>query len=163
MKGLTSVTSKTQGNDYNSDIRVIENERPSSSAWQSEGFVNPRSWVRIPPRACTNPVSFSDHASLLIGTASCVIGTDKGSLEVFREYLQKTRRPWTIKEHYNYAKRFGQMLETRHASELLALSNKNRIHAMSALAALSKFQGRYELWKSIKQEYDLKWTCDNDL
>ncbi len=38
-------------NDYNSDARVIENERPSSSAWQSEGFVNPRSWVRIPPRA----------------------------------------------------------------------------------------------------------------
>jgi hypothetical protein len=24
---------------------------PSSSAWQSEGFVNLRSWVQIPPRA----------------------------------------------------------------------------------------------------------------
>jgi hypothetical protein len=34
---------------------------PSSSAWQSEGFVNLRSWVQIPPRA-----DIGSHTAVII-------------------------------------------------------------------------------------------------
>ena len=35
----------------NSEFQLLLFGCPSSSAWQSEGFVNLRSWVQIPPRA----------------------------------------------------------------------------------------------------------------
>jgi hypothetical protein len=38
----------------------------------------------------------------------------------------------------------------------LILSNDKRIHAMKALAALSKYLGCYDLWKDIIERYQLK-------
>lgn len=33
---------------------------------------------------------------------------------------------------------------------------------MEALANLSKFQGRYDIWLQIRQRYNLKWTAGNE-
>ncbi len=47
------------------------------------------------------------------------------------------------------------------AHELLTLSNDKRMHAMKALAALSKYLGCYDLWKSIIERYQLKWSNED--
>lgn len=54
-------------------------------------------------------------------------------------------------------------METQNASELLTLSPRNKQHAMRALANLSKYYGCYDIWREIKQRYDLKWTAGNDM
>ena len=41
------------------------------------------------------------------------------------------------------------------------LSNDKRIHAMKALAALSKYLGYYDLWKDIIERYQLKWSNED--
>jgi intergrase/recombinase len=64
----------------------------------------------------------------------------------------------TIKETVNYAKRFSRILEDGDASELLTLSPRNKQHAMTALANLAKFQGRYDVFLWIRQRYSLKWS-----
>jgi hypothetical protein len=52
-------------------------------------------------------------------------------------------------------------LTEANAQELLTLSNDKRIHAMKALAALSKYLGCYGLWKSIFERYQLKWSNED--
>jgi hypothetical protein len=69
---------------------------------------------------------------------------------------------WTIKQNEIYAVRFGHILETGDAAELLTLSPRNRHHALAALAALSKFSGRYDRFLQIRQNYNLKWSSGND-
>jgi hypothetical protein len=77
----------------------------------------------------------------------------------FREWLiAQGKRKWTVREIVIFAKRFGHVLETGDASELAALSPANRKHALSALASLSKYQGRYDEWLRLRQRYDLKWS-----
>jgi intergrase/recombinase len=95
---------------------------PSSSAWQSEGFVNPlRSWLAT---------------------------------------QAKTKN--TIREILVYAKRYGSVLDTADASPLLTLSPRNKQHAMTALANLAKYQGRYGQFLKIRQRYSLKWSSGNN-
>jgi hypothetical protein len=53
-------------------------------------------------------------------------------------------------------------LDTGDASALAALSPCNRRHAMTSLASLSKFQGRYDRWLYIRQCYNLKWVSGNN-
>lgn len=75
----------------------------------------------------------------------------------FRNWLQsqgKTRA--TIRETTNYAKRYGLVLDTGDASPLLTLSPRNKQYAMTALANLAKFQGRYDQFLQIRQRYSLK-------
>jgi integrase len=47
-------------------------------------------------------------------------------------------------------------------SPLLTLSPRNKHHAMSALANLAKFQGKYHLWKDLINRYNLKWSNKGD-
>ncbi|MDQ3847326.1 MAG: hypothetical protein M3261_00035, partial [Thermoproteota archaeon] len=68
----------------------------------------------------------------------------------------------TIKQIINYAIRYGYILDTGDASELMILSARNKHHAMSALAALSKYQGSYDQWLQIRQRYNLKWSAGNE-
>ena len=62
----------------------------------------------------------------------------------------------TIKETVNYAKKYAHVLDTGDASPLLTLSPRNKHHAMTALANLAKFTGRYDEFMKIKQRYSLK-------
>ena len=60
-----------------------------------------------------------------------------------------------------YAKKFGYVLDSENASDILALKSDDRNRAMKALALLSKFQGRYDEWKAIRSRYDLKWASES--
>ncbi len=53
-------------------------------------------------------------------------------------------------------------METGDASELAVLSPANRKHALSALASLSKYEGRYDQFLRIRQCYSLKWSSGSD-
>jgi hypothetical protein len=77
----------------------------------------------------------------------------------FKEWLQaqgKTKA--TVKEIVNYAKLYSSVLDLGDASGLVALSPRNRHHAMTALANLSKYQGRYDRWLDIRRRHNLKWS-----
>jgi intergrase/recombinase len=77
----------------------------------------------------------------------------------FRNWLaSQGKRHWTIKEIVNYSKKYGHILDTGDASPLLVLSPRNRHHALTALANLSKFQGRYTDFQQLRQRYSLKWS-----
>ena len=91
---------------------------PSSSAWQSEGFVI---WL-----------------------------------------LSQGKTKATSKQTKNYAVKYGHVLDSGDASPLLILSDRNRQHAMAALANLAKYQGRYQDFTQIKQRYGLKWSTGNE-
>jgi hypothetical protein len=41
---------------------------------------------------------------------------------------------------------------------LISLSPRNRQHALTALASLSKYQGRYDEFLQLRQRYNLKWS-----
>lgn len=45
----------------------------------------------------------------------------------------------------------------------MTLSSSNRKHALSALAALSKYQGRYDQYLHLKQRYSLRWTSTSSV
>jgi hypothetical protein len=49
------------------------------------------------------------------------------------------------------------------AAPLLSLSPRNKHHAMTALANLAKFSGRYDQWLSMRQRYNLKWSKGDSL
>lgn len=84
-------------------------------------------------------------------------------IDSFVGWLQSQgKRHWTVKYTKNYAIKYGHILDTGDASALAALSPCNRQHAMSALAALSKYQGRYDKWLQIRQGYSLKWSAGNE-
>jgi hypothetical protein len=61
------------------------------------------------------------------------------------------------------AKKHGHILATGDASELLTFSDTKRRHVMESLVCLSKFQGSYNVWKEIKERYQLKWTAPDAL
>jgi intergrase/recombinase len=67
---------------------------------------------------------------------------------------------WTIKQTKNYAIKYGHILDTGDASELMSL--RTRHNALTALANLAKYQGRYQVFLEIRQRYALKWTSGND-
>jgi hypothetical protein len=98
--------------------------------------------VQIASRACSNPN---------LNTLS------------FRDWLaSQGKTSVTIKQAKNYAIKYGHVLDTGDASTLVVLTPCNRRHAMTALASLAKFQGRYDRWLHIRQCYNLKWSSGNN-
>jgi hypothetical protein len=77
--------------------------------------------------------------------------------EQFKQYLLADGRK-NIKQVLLYAAKYGYILDIYDASALLSLSPNKRHHAMEALANLSKYQGKYHIWKEIKNKYQLKWS-----
>ena len=81
----------------------------------------------------------------------------------FNDWLtSQNKRHSTIKQIVNYALRFGYILDSGDASVIMSMSPRNKQHTMEALANLSKFQGRYDIWLQIRQRYNLKWTSGNE-
>ena len=87
------------------------------------------------------------------------VGVD-GLVEWLR---QQGRREWTVRAIRIYASRFGHILQTENAAELMTLSPRNRHHAMTALANLAKYKGRYDRWLEIRRRYNLKWSQGDSL
>ena len=77
--------------------------------------------------------------------------------EQFKQYLLADGRK-NIKQVLLYAAKYGYILNTYNASAILPLSTNKRHHAMEALVSLSKYQGKYHVWKEIKEKYQLKWS-----
>jgi hypothetical protein len=89
---------------------------------------------------------------------------EKHQVNNFRSWLisqEKTKA--TIKGIMSYAKKYGYILDTGDASTLLTLSNRNKHHAMSALANYAKYTGRYDKFLQIRQRYNLKWSKGGSL
>src|SRR4029079_9920656 len=104
----------------------------------------------IPPKASNS----STNADIKVDTRS-----NQG----FIKYLEGSKGRHQAKTIRQYAARFGRILEDGNASELLTLPPKALLHAMSSLAALAKYQGRYNEWKEIKTAYGLKWKYQDDI
>ena len=80
-------------------------------------------------------------------------------LQLYRNWLIKQgKTKSTVKYIVNYTKRFYFVLDTGDASPLLTLSPRNKQHAMTALANLAKYTGRYDQFIQIRQRYSLKWS-----
>ena len=69
----------------------------------------------------------------------------------------------TIRQTINYTKKYGHVLDSGDASPLLTLSQRNKHHAMSALANYAKYTGRYDQFLLIRQRYNLKWSKGGSL
>jgi hypothetical protein len=50
------------------------------------------------------------------------------------------------------------VLETGDAKVSISLPSAQRRHAMEGLAALSKYAGCYDVWKGIREKYQLRWS-----
>jgi len=68
----------------------------------------------------------------------------------------------TAGDRLRYAEQFHSILTTGDAQPLLQLQPAKRIHAMKALASLSRFSGEYDVWLQIRQRYNLKWSTGNE-
>jgi hypothetical protein len=80
----------------------------------------------------------------------------------FYQFLLQRMKPRTANETIRYAKKFVHVLENDDASELLSFNPHKRIHIMKALASLSRFVGRYDVWLQIRHRYNLKWSTGNE-
>ena len=87
---------------------------------------------------------------LILGEKTDTLGKD---IRLFHDQPQlqgKTR--YTIKQIVNYSKKkYGYILDAGDTSPLMGLSDRNKHHAMCAIANLAKFQNRYEAWNSNRQ------------
>jgi hypothetical protein len=80
-----------------------------------------------------------------------------------RHLISLNQSPHTIRNKIQHAKRFGHILETRDARELLVLSKETRSHAMKSLSALAKYHGKYDIWLELIKRFQLKWEQRDSL
>jgi hypothetical protein len=78
--------------------------------------------------------------------------------ERFEDWLSKEYLPVTASDRLNYAKKRADCLLNKDFSTLKLLTNSQRVHTMKALAALSKFLGIYQDFRSLVKNYGLKWN-----
>jgi len=86
------------------------------------------------------------------------LGYSDDTINRFELWLKTNHHKSTIRQLVLYAQKYrGVLAEPSEASELLGLPRDKRRMAMSALANLSKFLGKYEYWKMIVRNAGLKW------
>ncbi|KAA2279409.1 integrase [Candidatus Nitrosocosmicus agrestis] len=87
------------------------------------------------------------------------------SLEGFQEYLESSLKleKATVRNRMVYAKKYHSLLQTWNFSELAKMSIQKRGHVMRALSLLSKYQGQYEKWQQVRNNYQLKWSNTDSL
>ena len=91
------------------------------------------------------------------------VALDDAFWQRYEEFLKNNYDKKTIYDRLSYAKRYGHVLIESNAQDLLTLDLEKQKHAMKALAVLSKFLGCYDSWKSIKENYQLKWSNGDSL
>jgi hypothetical protein len=79
----------------------------------------------------------------------------------FEKYLKGTHRDKSVVCRLSYAKKYYHVLLEGNAKDILSLSNQKKLQVMKSLSVLSKFIGCYDMWKSIKEKYQLKWSSGN--
>ena len=108
----------------------------------------------------------NNNISVLFVLLSTTGKSDDGNnnYDGFRSWLiSQDKTKVTVKNTVNYAKRFSYILDTGDASSLLTLSQRNKHHAMSALANYAKYTGRYDQFLQLRQRYNLKWSKGSSL
>lgn len=107
----------------------------------------------------TGPVKNNNDILLFVMLSVDDDGEEKKkAITGFRSWLiSQDKTKTTIKNTVNYAKRFSHILDTGDTSSLLTLSQRNKHHAMSALANYAKYTGRYDQFLQLRQRYNLKW------
>ena len=73
-----------------------------------------------------------------------------------RHLISLNQNPHTIRNLIQHAKRFGYILNSQDARELLSLSKETRSHAMKSLSALAKYHGIYDIWLELIKRFQLK-------
>ena len=81
--------------------------------------------------------------------------------ERFYQYLLTNHTASVAKARVSYSKKYYIVLMEADAEPVLRLSSDKRIHVMKALASLSKFLGCYDMWKLLREKYQLKWSNEN--
>lgn len=80
----------------------------------------------------------------------------------FRSYLIGQKQSLaSVRDKVSYAKRFYHIFQIEDASSLAKLTSDTKCHIMKALAALSKFLGKYDRWLEIVDKFQLKWSSGN--
>jgi hypothetical protein len=79
----------------------------------------------------------------------------------FRAWAYKEYRPFTARDRFFHAKKYARCLASGDLSELAMLNDCQRVHALKALTALSKFLGVCEDWRRLVRSYGLKRTDRN--
>ena len=78
--------------------------------------------------------------------------------------ISQGRRKRTARDTVYYAKRYASVLDTGDASIILnTVKPLSLQHVLSALANLSKYQGRYEWFCQIRRNYNLHWVKTDPL
>ena len=117
--------------------------------------------VRSLPYTVRLPRQHSTKLSYQVTDNMFAINNDEEFWLKFQEYLLKIYNKHTAKVRLLYSKKYYQILTDANAQDLLSLSNDKRLHAMKALAALSKYLGCYDIWKNIIERYQLKWSNED--
>lgn len=77
----------------------------------------------------------------------------------FELYLKQNLSKKSVYDRLSYAKKYAYILRNEsEVQDILQLSIDKRLHAMKALAVLSKYLGCYNQWKDIRERYQLKWS-----
>jgi len=78
------------------------------------------------------------------------------------EYLRKNGITNTVKDRYNYSKKYyAYLLYPDSVSELLTYSPDKRLHIMKGLTSLSKFLGCNDSWRESIRKHNIKWSAGN--
>ena len=105
------------------------------------------------------PITTSESSKNIGGHTS----GDPQPWEQFEKYLSGFNTKKTIYSRLTYAKKYQHLLFTEDFNEILHFSKDKISHIMKALAALSKFLGKYNEWNLIVKKYNLKWSERNSL
>jgi hypothetical protein len=84
-------------------------------------------------------------------------GISNYSAKEFENHL-KIQKKSNFKQIFCYAEKYKAVLLTGNAEVLMSLASAQRRHAMEGLAALSKYTGCYDVWKDIREKYQLRWS-----
>jgi hypothetical protein len=80
----------------------------------------------------------------------------------FESYLKAQKR-CNVRQILCYAQRYAPVLETGDATTITNETKPAvRRHAMEALTVLSKYYGKYSIWKDICAKYQLKWSNNSN-
>ena len=82
-------------------------------------------------------------------------------MDEWKEYLLNNYARTVAKTYYNYGTKYSELLFSRNFFPLKQLLPEKRLHIIRALCCLSKYVGKYDVFKHLMKVYDLKWSTGN--
>jgi intergrase/recombinase len=83
----------------------------------------------------------------------------------FENFLLQRMNKKSARNSLRYAQRYGYILISGNAQELLELeatAPDKCLHILKSLASFSRYQGCYDSFLQLRQKYGLKWTSGNE-